>query len=92
MYRRLEPEGSLAVTRSSNRPDNIATFYRNAVEEFGGCPIDLITDLGTENGIIAAAQAFFRDDADSHRHVPSPRNQRNEAWWGYLESLVQHGG
>ena len=72
----------LNVTRSNNRPDNITTFYLDAVEEFGGCPIDLITDLGTENGIIAAAQAFFRDDADSHRYVPSPRNQRIEAWWG----------
>jgi len=72
----------LYVTRSNNRPDNIATFYLDAVEEFGGCPIDLITDLGTENGIIAAIQAFFRDDANSHRYVPSPRNQRIEAWWG----------
>jgi hypothetical protein len=72
----------LYVTRSNNRLDNIATYYPNAVEEFGGCPVDLVTDLGTENGTMAATQAFFRDDADSHRYVPSPRNQRIEAWWG----------
>ena len=72
----------LYVTRSNNRPDNIATCYLNAVEGFGRCPVDLVTDLGTENGTMAATQAFFRDDADSHRYVLSPRNQRIEAWWG----------
>ena len=72
----------LHVTRSNNQPDIIAKFYLDAVEEFGGCPIDLVTDLGTENGTIAAIQGFFRDDPNSHRYVPSPRNQRIEAWWG----------
>jgi hypothetical protein len=74
----------LYVTRSNNQPDNIAKFYLDAVEEFGGCPVDLVTDLGTENGTMAAIQAFFRDDPNSHRYVPSPRNQRIEAWWGLL--------
>ena len=72
----------LYVTRSNNQPDNIATYYLDTVEEFGGCPVDLVTDLGTENGTMAAIQAFFRDDPNSHRYVPSPRNQRIEAWWG----------
>ena len=45
------------------------------------CPVDLVSDLGTENGIMAAAQAFFRDDENSHRYVASPRNQRIESWW-----------
>ncbi len=72
----------LHVTRSNNQPDIIAKFYLDAVEEFGGCPIDLVTDLGTENGTIAAIQGFFRDDPNSHRYVPSPRNQRIEAWLG----------
>lgn len=72
----------LYVTRSNNQPNNIATYYLDAVEEFGGCPVDLVTDLGTENGIMAGTQTFFRDDPNSHRYVPSPRNQRIEAWWG----------
>ena len=38
----------------------------------------LVTDLGTENGIMASLQSFFRDDFHSHRYVPSPRNQRIE--------------
>ena len=52
--------------------------------KYGGCPVDLVTDLGTENGTMAAAQSFFRDDPGSHRYVPSPRNQRIEGWWGFF--------
>ena len=74
----------LYVTRSNNFPSNIAAYFLEAVELFGGCPVDLITDSGTENGIMAGIQAFFRDDPDSHRYVPSPRNQRIESWWSYL--------
>ena len=72
----------LYVTRSNNQPNNVATYYLDAMEKFDGCPIDLVTDLGTENGTMAAIQSFFRDDENSHRYVPSPRNQRIEAWWG----------
>ena len=49
----------LKVTRSNNDPNNIATFYLDTVEEFGGCPLNLITDLGTENGTAAAIHSFF---------------------------------
>ena len=42
----------------------------------GGCPVDLVTDLGTENGIMAAIQSFFRDDPDSHSTItPKPINR-----------------
>lgn len=44
----------------------------------------LVTDLGTENGIMASLQCFFRDDLGSHTYVPSPRNQRIEGWWSYF--------
>lgn len=71
----------LYVTRSNNQPNNIATYFLDAVHELNGCPVDLVSDLGTENGIMAAAQAFFRDDENSHRYVASPRNQRIESWW-----------
>ena len=73
----------LHLTRSNNLPSNIAMYYLEAVDEMGGCPVDLITDLGTENGMIAGIQAFFRDDADRY-YVPSPRNQRIECWWSFL--------
>ena len=55
----------------------MVAYFLDAVKEYGGCPVDLVTDRGTENGgIMAAIQSFFRDDPDSHRYVSSPRNQR----------------
>lgn len=73
----------LKVTRSNNCPDTIASFYLDAVEQFG-CPIQLITDLGTENGTMAALQSFFRNKENAHRYVPSTENQRIEAFWSFL--------
>lgn len=72
------------VTRSNNYPDNIACYYLNAVEQFGGCPQGLDTDLGTENGTMAGIHSFFTNDPDSHRYVPSYRNQRIECWWSFF--------
>ena len=74
----------LYVTRSNNCPHNIATYYLDAIEKYGGCPVKLVTDLGTENGIMASLQCFFRDDLGCHTYVPSPRNQRIEGWWSYF--------
>ena len=74
----------LHVTCSNNSSDNIATFYLNTVKELGGCPVELVTDLGTENAIVAGAQSYFRDNSDSRRYVASPRNQRIEGWWSFF--------
>ena len=74
----------LEVTRSNNSPDNIATYYLNTVKKLGGCPVELVTDLGTENGLVASMQSYFRDNPDAHRYVPSPRNQRIEGWWSFF--------
>ena len=71
----------LKLTRSNNSPDKIARFFLQTINRLGGCPVELITDLGTENGFAAAIQCFFRDNNDAHRYVPSPRNQRIESWW-----------
>lgn len=73
----------LKVLRSNNCPNVIGKLYLKALREFGGCPRLLVSDLGTENGIAAASQAHFWDDIDAHRYVPSPRNQRIEAWWSF---------
>ena len=73
----------LYVTRSNNQPNNIGMYYLEAVEQYG-CPIDFITDLGTENGLAAAIHTFFRNDTNSHRYVSSPSNQRIEGWWSFL--------
>lgn len=80
----------LNVTRSNNSPDNIASFYLNIVRELGGCPVELVSDLGTENGLAAAIQSFFRDNPDAHRYVSSPRNQRIEGWWSFYSRNRSH--
>lgn len=54
----------------------------------GGCPLLTRSDYGTENGLIAATQCYFRseDDGpfsgeDAHKYGTSTRNQRIENWW-----------
>jgi hypothetical protein len=74
----------LYVTQSNNQPNNIAMYYLEAVQQYNGCPIDFITDLGTENGLAVAIHIFFRNDPNSHRYVSSPCNQRIEGWWSFL--------
>ncbi|KAK2549202.1 hypothetical protein P5673_030424 [Acropora cervicornis] len=60
------------------------------LSEVGGCPIELITDLGTENGLAAALQSFFRDNPEAYRFVASPRNQRIEGTAAEVEFGSQH--
>ena len=74
----------LSVLRSNNLPDGPASLYLSSVNSLGGCPVELISDLGTENGMAAAMQSFFRDNMDAHRYVTSQRNQRIECWWSFL--------
>ena len=74
----------LKVLRSNNCPKKIGELYLNSIKEFGGCPVQIITDLGTENALVAAMQTYFWQDFDAHRYVPSPRNQRIESWWSFF--------
>ena len=48
-------------------------MFLSCVREFGGCPVKLVTDLGTENGLAASVHTYFWEDIDPHRYVPSPR-------------------
>lgn len=81
----------LKVTRSNNLPSIPARYYVDYVKDSGGCPVLLRTDCGTENGIMAAAQCYFRQEGmdpyagdKAHRYGPSPKNQRIENWWSYF--------
>ena len=71
----------LKVARTNNSPDMIGSFYLQNVGRLGDCPVKLITDLGTENGLAASIQCFFRNNSEAHQYVASPRNQRIEGWW-----------
>ena len=46
----------MEVTRSNNKPENVARFYLDCVKGNEGCPILLRTDCGTENGVMAGMQ------------------------------------
>ena len=77
---------SLNVTRSNNQSDNIAAYYLEVVNKFKGCPVEFITDPGTENGIAASIPSYFMDNPHKHRYVPSPCNQCIESWWSFRRS------
>ena len=81
----------LEVARSNNDPRVPAALYLQQVKEMGGCPLLLVSDCGTENGVAAAMQCTFRaNDQDeqagekSHRYCSSPANQRIEVWWSFF--------
>ena len=71
----------LTVARLNNHPDIILNFYLNCVAGLEGCPVKLGTDCGTENGVMAAMQCTFQQDAESHKYGSSLVNQRIEGWW-----------
>ena len=82
----------LEVTRSNNDPAITAGFFLECIKEMSGCPLVLRTDNGSENGNMAAMQAYFRRDENDehsgqkdHRYGSSPSNQRIEAWWSFLK-------
>ena len=81
----------LEVTRSNNAPETVAQFYLDFVRQNRGCPLQTRTDCGTENGVIAAAQCYFRSDDNgpmqgeqAHCFGTSTHNQRIENWWSHL--------
>lgn len=74
----------LHVAKTNNCPKAIARFYLDAVENVGGAPEKLVSDMGTENHLAASMQNFFLNDETSHKYVKSTRNQRIESWWAML--------
>ena len=79
-----------AYTTNSD-PKVIASYYVQAVEEHGGAPTKMRSDLGTENSSIECMQIFLRSNHQD-RHAAhqsfmkgaSKTNQRIEAWWSIL--------
>ena len=74
----------LKLLRSNNDPNIIGNIFVNTVQDLGGCPQKLRSDCGSENGLAAAAQCYFRNSASAHIYGTSPSNQRIESWWSHL--------
>ena len=53
----------MEVVTSNNSPCVPARLFIDTVKEVKGCPVLLRTDCGTENGMMAAIQCYFRADA-----------------------------
>lgn len=74
----------LKVCRSNNFPEIPAAFFLECVREQKGCPEKVRTDNGTENGIIALMQCYFKNDVKAHSYGKSIANQRIEGWWSHF--------
>lgn len=64
-------------------------YYMSAVKEFGGIPVTVRSDRGTENCLVGICQEILREEyGDSSRPAymvgRSTANQRIESWWGIL--------
>ena len=78
----------LEVVKSNNDPKVPAGLFLKSVKENSGCPLLLWSDCGTENGLAASMQCYFRagdtdalDGENAHRYGSSHANQRIENWW-----------
>ena len=74
----------LKVARSNNLPEILGQYYIETVAELGGVPVELVTDLGAENGLAASIQCYLRENNDAHTYLPSQRNQRIEVCWSFF--------
>lgn len=59
------------------------------MEQLGGVPLTIRSDLGTENGIMGDIQTRLRNQNSNSSRPPflvgkSTHNQRIEAWWSIL--------
>ena len=62
----------LETCRSNNIPSVPAQLYLQCVQEHKGYPRLVRSDYGTENGIIAGMQCFFRCDNAPYSQVSIP--------------------
>ena len=75
-------ENNVANSHKVEQPSiNYFHFYLNCVAGLEGCPVKLDTDCGTENGVMAAMQCTFQQDAEAQKYGSSPVKQRIEGWW-----------
>ena len=78
----------LYTTRSNNLPQNFGIYYLEAVREIGGCPYKLVTDFGTENGLLAGMHCFFWKDIEICTIFKKPANLRLAVFFGRVIHVV----
>lgn len=81
----------LVCGANNNNPLVITYNYIQCAKSVGVIPMRLRTDLGTENGTMAAIQCTLRHHhtdyfagESSHSYGSSAGNQRIESWWSFF--------
>ncbi|KAI9531269.1 hypothetical protein NQZ68_000767 [Dissostichus eleginoides] len=81
----------LKAAFTNSDPKVIGSYFVEAIENVGGYPRLLRTDMGTENVLLRDIQQFLRrndeDDRAGERSYitgASTANQRIESWWGVM--------
>ncbi|KAF3834382.1 hypothetical protein F7725_025586 [Dissostichus mawsoni] len=81
----------LKAAYTSSDPHVIGGYFVEAVEQTGGCPRIIRTNLGSENVVVRDIQTFLRRHDNDNRSGDrsyiagtSTSNQRIESWWGIL--------
>ena len=77
----------LKCGHTNHHPGVIAGYFLDCVEHVGGYPLQVRTDCGTENVVIAAIQSLVTGNVRSHIYGTSPTNQRIESWWSFYRRL-----
>nr|XP_022287685.1 uncharacterized protein LOC111100282 isoform X2 [Crassostrea virginica] len=72
---------------TNKRPEVIAEYYLDAIQNLNGIPQKIRADPGTENGIIATFHAFMKRDNNAVTLGSSTSNQRIERFWGLLRQM-----
>ncbi|KAF3854256.1 hypothetical protein F7725_022311, partial [Dissostichus mawsoni] len=81
----------LKAAFTNSDPKVIGSYFVEAIENVGGYPRLLRTDMGTENVLLRDIQQFLRrndedDRAGERSYITgvSTANQRIESWWGVM--------
>lgn len=81
----------LKAAYTNSDPKVIGSYFVEAIEQAGGYPRLLRTDMGTENALVRDIQQYLRrndeDDRAGERSYitgASTANQRIESWWGQM--------
>lgn len=88
----------LRAAFTNSNPRVIGSYFVEAIEQAGGYPRLLRTDMGTENVVLRDIQQYLRqndeDDRAGERSFitgASTANQRIESWWGLMRKEgVEH--
>lgn len=79
----------IRIGTTSSNPDIVGGYYMDAIENLGGCPVTVRSDMGTENVTVERLQTrltakYSASGRPKYIYGRSPANQRIEAWWSIL--------